>query len=145
MKRLVSSLLLGAGLFVGGCAVNTLNTDPEVRGLSGQISPQRLTDPASGSEVVLSQGNQLILELRSNPTTGYMWSVLSGADTGVMSLVSEDYIGDDNPRGMVGVGGQTVFVFNADQVGETTLSLGYARSGSTPDDALDIHVSVIPR
>ena len=62
-----------------------------------------------------------------------------------MSLVSDDYVGDDNPRGMVGVGGQTVFVFNAVQVGETTLSLGYARSGSTPDEALDIHVSVIPR
>ena len=145
MKRLVSSLVLGAGLLSGGCAVNAMNTEPEVRGLEGQISPQRLTDPQTGAEVVLSQGNQLIVELRANPTTGYMWSVLSGMDAGVMSLVGEDYIGDASPPGMVGVGGKTVFVFSADQIGETVLQLGYARARQTPEDVREISVSVISR
>lgn len=145
MKRLVSSCLLGAGLSLSGCAVNAMNTEPEVRGLSGQISPQRLENPQSGAEVVLSAGNQLIIELRSNPTTGYRWFILSGTEDGALTLASEDYVSDPSPPGMVGVGGKTVFVFDANREAEVALQLGYGRSPSGAENVRDIAVSIIPR
>ncbi|MAI89294.1 MAG: hypothetical protein CBB65_02265 [Hyphomonadaceae bacterium TMED5] len=143
MRAAALSVLLGLSL--GGCAVDGLNTDPEVRGLSGSVSEQRLTEPRGGEEIVLSAGNTLRIELSANATTGYQWRLLPGMNDRILELMSQDYQSDLHPLGMTGVGGTAILVFRGVEEGETLIRLGYARPGAPPDVEREIAVSVIPR
>jgi predicted secreted protein len=101
-----------------------------------------LTDPASPTDVTLRPDGKLVVRLTSNPTTGYYWSQISG-DGSIVALISEGYLADPAPAGMVGTGGTQEFTFNAIRKGRTEIVLSYQRHESDVADTLNLKVKVI--
>ena len=66
------------------------------------------------------------VELDGNPTTGYNWTCTITPD-GIVNETSNNYVQNDNPNGMVGVGGKFVFDFESVAAGEATLTFDYLR------------------
>lgn len=78
----------------------------------------------------LSSGQQLLLTLPSNPTTGFRWVLRDGAETVLASLGPEVY---SNPEdaGLVGSAGLSTWRFTVKQPGEGRLLLTYQRPWET--------------
>jgi inhibitor of cysteine peptidase len=74
---------------------------------------------------VLSIGQELVVTLSSNPTTGYGWSFQSTAAS-VLRDVEEEYIATEPV--LVGSGGEHRFIFSAAATGGTTLRFDYRRA-----------------
>ena len=83
-------------------------------------------------------GDELVIELPSNASTGYAWSIREPTASDIVAFESVTYVMDDAPEGMSGVGGTEVFRFRATGAGTTTIRLEYVRSWE-PDDSADTH------
>ncbi len=87
-----------------------------------------LDDGDSLSEVALDVGDQLDVQLESNPTTGYSWEL--GPLPDGLQLVSSDF---EEPGGsVVGASGTQVFVFDAVGPGDGILRFEYVRVFDDP-------------
>lgn len=137
MKRL---LLVAAALTLSACAQDVLNTNPEVRGLEGAAAVQTLTNPETGTDINVRSDGLVILQLESNPTTGYFWYLLDGSDDAVIRLISEDYVADPAPEGVTGSGGMQVFTFEGADKGKTRLNLSYQRHEADVAETLKLNV-----
>ena len=77
----------------------------------------------------LAVGQTLSIRLPSNATTGYRWQVAETyADTLTPGAPFGDEITDPHAPGVVGVGGNTVWMFEAARPGTATLTFAYGRS-----------------
>lgn len=78
----------------------------------------------------LRSGQQVILTLPSNPTTGFRWVLRDGASSLLDSLGPEVY---SNPEdaGLIGSAGQSTWRFQARQTGAGHLLLTYQRPWET--------------
>lgn len=96
--------------------------------------------------VVMTQGQECTLQLRSNPTTGYGW-VLLPAEPERVRLLGSEFVRDasaaDGPP-RVGVGGVERFRLEARQAGEATLHWVYRRPWQSDEVAqrFDLRISV---
>ena len=88
-------------------------------------APLQLTQKDSGSAQTLSAGQQLIISLESNPTTGYRWGV-DGTTPAQLEQAGEPTYTSGSSA--IGAGGTEVFTFTAKDPGEGTLRLKYFRS-----------------
>jgi predicted secreted protein len=118
---LVAAVGLGiaAALVVGGCAAPVVPANPRVQ----------LDQAADGSSVQLTRGQELVVELPSNRTTGYDW-YLSGALPSQLTTASDTYETTSEP-GVVGAGGTHVFTYTVAAAGSGTLKLVYVRPWET--------------
>jgi inhibitor of cysteine peptidase len=84
-----------------------------------------LTKVDAGGTFEVNEGQTIVIELDSNPTTGYEWAVdeLSPA---VMTYTGSEYQPDDGD--VVGGGGTQRLSFQAAKPGRATLALKYWRS-----------------
>lgn len=100
-----------------------------VVGLTGcGTKPVTVTQAQDGSRVTLTEGQDLVIELESNPSTGYTWEVKQ-IDPGVLSQAGEPGIqapAESDPP-LVGQVGTQVFTFRAAGKGETVILLIYHR------------------
>lgn len=92
----------------------------------------------------LARGQTLLINLRSNPTTGFRWQVQDAAPNVLRSLGPEVY---SNPEdsGLVGSAGQSSWRFAAAQAGSGRLLLVYRRPWETdvaPAQSFDCQVTV---
>ena len=140
MKSFIAATL--GALMVTACIPDIMNTEPEVKGLEGAAPVQTFTDPASGTEITLRPGGKLNLKLDSNPTTGYFW-YLKDIDASQLDELSNDYNADPAPEGLVGSGGQQLFVFEALSTGKSNLVLSYERSPEDVAETLKLKIKVI--
>lgn len=140
MKQLIATSLAAAVLTA--CVPDIMNTEPEVKGLEGAMAMQTLRDPASGTDVTLRPDGKLTLKLDSNPTTGYYW-YLKDIDASQLDQLSEDYLADPAPEGLVGSGGHQQFVFEALSTGKSTLKLSYERSPQDVAETLVLKIKVV--
>jgi len=141
MRHLTVISVLAAAA-VTGCYSDMMNTKPEVKGLAGAAPVQTLTSPASGSNATLRPGGLLIVRVASNPTTGYQWQQVAG-DPSVVKMVSDGYLADPAPDGVVGSGGVQVLSFEGVAKGKTTLTLSYQRSSEDVAETLNLSIKVI--
>ena len=79
-----------------------------------------LTGADDGKTVDLGAGDDLVLRLKENPTTGYQWALEPGSDA-VLAPQASDYVGGAGPA--LGGGGERVFTFKAQQAGSATIRL----------------------
>ena len=81
----------------------------------------------SGSEnpFAMNVGDEFVLTLESNPTTGYRWQVADKLDEKTVKLISSEYNAPDTK--LVGAGGNEVWTFKAAGKGKTTINLIYVR------------------
>lgn len=123
MRFVIPLLALG----MSACAQDVLNTKPEVRGLESALAMQTVIEPESGTDITLRPTGKVTIEITSNPTTGYYWTVLDG-DPEIVKFVSETYIADPAPEGLTGSGGHQAIVFEGIAPGQTNVKLSYQRS-----------------
>jgi len=72
-------------------------------------------------------GQEFIIALDSNPTTGYNWEVIYEED--ILSLEEEEYDPDEKAAGLVGAGGTQYYHFKALKTSETIIVVTYKKSG----------------
>jgi inhibitor of cysteine peptidase len=91
----------------------------------GVTDPSEFSDPASTVQV--KSGEEFVLVLGSNPTTGFTWRLAVPVDEKVVHFVRSEYKPDPSD-GRVGVGGKDHWTFKAIAAGSTVISFQYQRS-----------------
>ncbi|TBU76958.1 peptidase inhibitor I42 [Pseudomonas daroniae] len=92
----------------------------------------------------LHAGQQVILSLPSNPTTGYRWAVREDAASILKSLGPEVYSAAENSD-LVGGAGHSTWRFQATGSGEARLLLTYAQpwdASAEPAETFDCRIRV---
>jgi len=77
-------------------------------------------------------GEQFVIGLQSNPTTGYSWQVDDASLGGNVRKIGSEYVQAPSPQGpggppLAGAGGKECITFEATATGTTTLALAYRR------------------
>ena len=85
---------------------------------------------ADAGPLELALGQELIMRLESNPTTGYSWTAVA-VEAPVLTPIDTTYAADPVPAGVVGGGGTEVLRFTATAAGTQALTLRYARPWET--------------
>ena len=80
---------------------------------------------ADTSTIETTVGQDIVIALESNPTTGYTWRVAGRVDPAIVALISSDY--EPSPSTALGSGGRQRWTFRAVGRGTTTLRFDYAR------------------
>jgi len=101
-------------------------------------------DSQSECPVQLKNGQNLILTLPSNPTTGYRWAIQDSAG-GVLRAISPEVYSNPEDTGLVGSGGQSTWRFQAFATGTGRLRLTYQQPWEpevAPAKSFDCPISV---
>ena len=87
----------------------------------------RQTNPSEEADASqIKVGDTFVIELDSNPTTGYSWS-LAKAEPNIVEKVSSVYQPRRTAERLVGSGGTEIWTFKAIAKGQTTLTFEYRR------------------
>ena len=86
-----------------------------------------LDEKANGKTVAATIGQQILIRLKGNPTTGYRWDVAKLEGEAIEQVGKAKYAVDKGAEGRMGAGGTFVFTFKAVRKGKATLTLAYAR------------------
>jgi inhibitor of cysteine peptidase len=93
----------------------------------------QLTEDESGLAIALEVGQEVVVTLAGNPTTGFQWSYRATPD-GVLGPIGESEYVPDQPV-LPGSGGRERFRFTALRAGSAALQFEYRRPfepGSPP-------------
>lgn len=82
------------------------------------------------------EADKLMVTLEENPTTGYRWDFQMDL-TGILALVSDEYIPDETPGMIVGAGGERKWVFQSEGPGVVKLTFDYYRPWEEIHTAVD--------
>ena len=110
---LVVLVVLGIGLLVAVVAIPWSDDAPAVS--APKVYHQ-------GDDITVKQGEQFVIALPANPSTGYEWTAADDPD--VMFVSSHQVAGGSRP----GAPGTQELAFQAARTGSSTLVLSYARS-----------------
>ena len=117
LKRNIPAILL---------AMATLSCATPGQPLGGTQLPEVVIDQgAAGSTVALRQGQRLTVSLPGNPTTGFVWEALPGAEP-VLARQGEPQYAAAGAK--LGAGGVFHFAFRAVAPGRVPLKCIYHRS-----------------
>jgi inhibitor of cysteine peptidase len=78
-----------------------------------------------GEDIDISVGQEFIIALGSNPTTGYSWQ--ASYDETMLELVENTYEAEETGEDVVGGGGTEFFRFKALKAGEVEITMTYAQ------------------
>jgi inhibitor of cysteine peptidase len=101
-------LIVITALFITSCAPSVI----------------RLNDTDNGRKLELREGQEIVVSLESNPTTGYIWEISNIGD-GIIAQVGETTY--ESKSDLVGAGGIQVFRLKANESGVTDLNFVYHR------------------
>jgi inhibitor of cysteine peptidase len=136
---IILGMTMTAGIACGGTSGSSTPTPtPTVNQVNVDASD-------NGSEVALSIGDQLIVTLDSNATTGYSWNLSAISDASVIVKVSDEYVAPTSTPPLMGQGGQEAWTFEALAAGTANISMKYIRSWETeaePAETFEITVNV---
>jgi inhibitor of cysteine peptidase len=82
---------------------------------------------SSGKTVALRVGQQVVVRLKGNATTGFLWMVKSVEGGAAEAVGKVEYKPDAAAAGMVGVGGVFEATFRAVAPGKATITLEHRR------------------
>ncbi len=92
-------------------------------------SQTKLTAADNGRQIAIQAGEELVISLDGNPTTGYTWET-KDLDTSLFQQVGETAFTSSNP-GLVGSGGTQSLTLKALKAGTASLTLVYHRPWET--------------
>lgn len=130
IRRAVAAVALAAAIAVAAW------------GCGGEAAPVELTGADDGSTQTIEVGQQVIISLESNPTTGYRWDVDGSVPEQLEQVGEPQYTAESD---LVGAGGVDVWTFAGAVSGEGTLRLKYWRSfepANPPEKTFSVTVSV---
>jgi inhibitor of cysteine peptidase len=90
-----------------------------------------VTEADNGKTLTMGNHKTATISLAGNATTGYSWTVTKTDGAAFEQVGTVDYVPDRSPPGMVGTGGTSVVKFKAVKVGQSTITMGYARPWET--------------
>lgn len=105
-------------------------------------APRVLTDADKGAALQLKQGESFELHLKSNPATGYIWT-LAPESTPLVKLTTQSHTQPAQPG--VGHPSVQIFAFQAIRHGQGVLLLRYIRTWERPgpgEQQFDLHLTV---
>jgi inhibitor of cysteine peptidase len=98
----------------------------------------------TSSPVSVKAGQEFLIALPSNPTTGYSWTGKSAS--GIVTVWGSAYQGPAaSAKPLMGAGGQQIFVCAANKAGTTQITFAYARpwqKGAKPARTMTFAVTV---
>lgn len=125
-KLMVLGIVAMVVLFAGACSTALGNPKETTVDLSyDQIQQGKNVT----REITVDKGTRLIIDLPSNPTTGYSWGEAKIADNGVVIQTESKYVAPEQQ--IPGAGGTQVWTFTANEKGTTTIKIEYARPWET--------------
>jgi inhibitor of cysteine peptidase len=104
--------------------------------------PAMITEADSAHPVALRIGQELVLKLKSNPSTGYLWVQAETETPGLVVLGKPAY---KPGSALPGVSGVESWKFRAVKRGAQTLKLEYRRpweKNTPPANTIVLHVTV---
>ncbi len=139
---------------VAGIAALTLATGAVALSGCGDSSTQTTTGESSAgtaytrdsTSITAKVGDTFVIQLASNPSTGYQWKLTPSGDPGV-NLKSSEFVSDSQTstgtETAVGVGGVENWTFTAEAAGTGTLAFGSIAPGkTTPVETVTFNVTV---
>ena len=134
MKKATIIILAAALVFTAVSCKSSVTTEVDPEGISSKGSYENY------EYSLKADGSTLDFTIEGNPTTGYQWQFLTKDDS--IELVSGDYVQNDNPGMMVGVGGKYVFVIDFKADGDYSLDFAYMRSWAPEDGLIKLALDV---
>ena len=90
------------------------------------ITQAQCATPATDGEVIMARvGTNYAVAFESNPSTGFSWALLEAPDASVSNMLDLQMVPPARP--VPGASGFACFVFEANGVGTTGMTFGYAR------------------
>lgn len=130
------AVILAAG--IAACAQNTAGSAAQAQ---SPVKGTLITASSNGKTVNVHVGDEITVELRANPTTGYDWQ-LKPLNSKVAVQVGERVYKSSDPSGkLVGAGGQEFYHFRVQAAGSVTLHLENARpweKGKPPAETFEV-------
>jgi inhibitor of cysteine peptidase len=129
MKRtiLLLSLLITGMLLTAGCtgtpAANN-STPAPAASPSATLTNTTMPGASTSAPITLPAGTTTTIELRENPTTGYVWNVTLSPG---LTIVNTTYLQDNGTADKVGAGGTHQWLVRAVSAGNQTFSAIYKR------------------
>jgi len=139
MNKIITALAAPALSLALCLSCSSQNATPKIdpdQAAAKQYDTINLVAKDSGGQVQMKVGQNLVISLKDNPSTGYRWETVE-LDESILPLLTRDYKQRDAKPGMVGVGGTLTFGFKAIAAGQTSIKLIYARPLSGEDDIAD--------
>jgi len=128
-------ILLSALFFLAGSTVM----------LGAEQKPLTVTADDNGKSLTVKVGQEVVVLLKGNPTTGYTW-LLAGIEGPSVALDGKvQYKENPHPEGMVGVPGMFQAKFKAFQPGKSTVKMEYRRpweKNQKPIKTFEVSLSV---
>lgn len=94
------------------------------------------------SRIEAARGDDIVIALAANPTTGYAW-MPGKTDPAILTLVGSDY--EPPPSAALGAGGRQLVTFRAVGRGTTTLQLDYRRPWESTAPAKSAIFTIVVR
>ncbi|MDD2967689.1 MAG: protease inhibitor I42 family protein [Desulfovibrionaceae bacterium] len=141
-------LVLLCCLLLYACAQAQPNTPAQehIKALSQGRATAMQVQTQTGSVLEIytaTQGSTASLYLEGNPTTGFLWHVLSVEPQGIVRCAQEQFSPLPHAAGMVGVGGIAAFSLQAQQEGRAKLTLSYHRPWVPSEQATSIALMLV--
>jgi predicted secreted protein len=76
-------------------------------------------------QITIAEGTELVVNLASNPSTGYGWTQAIVGMPSVLTQIDSKYVAPDGKA--VGAAGTQVWTFKASAKGTTTVKMDYSR------------------
>lgn len=106
------------------------------------MSTVTLTQADKGKSVTVHTGDQIVITLQENPTTGYRWAI-DQTDATVLTAQNPSF--SPTPGGAIGAGGTRTFTFTAKTPGTVHLQFKLLRAwqgDSSIIDRFDVTIQV---
>ncbi|NLV21915.1 MAG: DUF3298 domain-containing protein [Syntrophomonadaceae bacterium] len=102
-----------------------------------------LNENNHNQEYSIKPGQEFVLSLASNSTTGYVWDFSKSYDDKLLELVAKTYKTDSPANAnLAGQGGRTYWKFKALQTGKTEIELRYARPWESVQPAQTYKIAI---
>jgi predicted secreted protein len=142
MRRTLTALVAALVVFGAACSDDDASKSSSTSSTTGAQSNACKGCSVYGERdttIGASAGDDFVIELESNQTTGYQWTATS-SDEAVVSEESSEYVKPSSDA--LGAPRQQRFVFAAGSAGSATLTLLYSRSFEDGADAREVIYSV---
>jgi predicted secreted protein len=142
IARIAAASLAALALTTGAVALTGCGES------DAQVTSGESSDPATYTQadttIQAQVGETFVIQMASNPTTGYQWKMTPTGDPGV-NLESSKYVPDTQTgtATMVGMGGMENWTFSAVSAGTGTLVFDSIPPGkTTPAETVTFNVTV---
>ena len=116
----ISIVLLLLSLYSYAFAESYVDSKAEFKVPIGQENQDDMTNT-----IKATPGEEFVIKLDANPTTGYEWQLVQSIDDSLVKFVNSDYVSD--MTSLLGSGGKSVWTFKAVRAGKAQISFKYIR------------------